>query len=103
MKLINSFFSLSTIVIVGFISVFWIGSYEQKMKLVDELPLSFIYRFLELSAIGAIGIGMLLLFNYLIDKLILKDVNVSKLIKLGIRSFVPVVLIALLGTILFFL
>lgn len=103
MKLINSFFSLITIVIVGFFSVFWIGSYEQKLKLVDELPISFIYRFLGLSAIGAIAIVMLLLFNYLVDKLILKDVNVSELRKLAIRNFVPVVLVALFGTILFFL
>jgi hypothetical protein len=88
--------------IVAFFSLFWIGSYEQKMKLVSELPFSFIFRFLGLSAIGLIGIVFLILFNYLNDKLILKNVDVFSLKKLAVRGAIVIILVALIGTILFF-
>ncbi|WP_426483730.1 hypothetical protein [Flavobacterium sp. 2] len=102
MKTINTFFIVFTGGIVAFFSIFWIGSYEQKMKLIDELPLSFIYRFVGLSAIGLVFISLLLMFNYLFAKLIVKDVNAVELRKLAIRGFVSVILLALFGTLFFF-
>lgn len=103
MKLINTFFLIIIVGIVAFFSLFWIGSYEEKMELHRQLPLSFVFRFLGLSTFGLMGIGFLLLFNYLVEKLILKEVYVPKLKKLAIDGSVAVIIAALIGTTIFFL
>jgi hypothetical protein len=103
LKLINTLSLIIIAAIVAFFSLFWIGSYEQKMELHRQLPFSFVFRFLGLSAIGFIGVGFLLVFNYLIEKLILKEVYVPGLKKLAIDGVVAVGTVALIGTILFFL
>ncbi|MEP7095197.1 MAG: hypothetical protein ABI793_14140 [Flavobacterium sp.] len=75
---------------------------ETEMQLINELPFSFIYRFLSVSVIGLIGVIILLLINFLVDKLILKDVNISKLRELAVKALVPVILVALFGVLVFF-
>ncbi|MBF4493806.1 hypothetical protein IRZ83_16720 [Flavobacterium sp. JLP] len=102
MRLINTFFLIVIVGTVAFLSFFWLGSYEQKMELNRQLPFSFIFRFFELSGIGLIGIGFLILFNYFIKKLILKEVRVSGLKKLAFDGSVAVGVVALIGTIIFF-
>lgn len=103
MKLINTFFLILVIGIVAFFSFFWIGSYDHKLELNKQLPFSFIFRFLGLSTIGMIGIGFLILFNYLIKNLIFKGINISDLKKLVIRGVIAVGIVSLIGTIIFFL
>ncbi len=103
MKLINTFFLIIIVGIVGFFSLFWIGSYEQKLELYRQLSFSIVFRFLGLSAIGFMGIGFLLLFNYFIEKLILKEVYLPGLKKLAINGGIAVSIVALIGTMLFFL
>jgi hypothetical protein len=49
------------------------------------------------------GIGFLLLFNYFIEKLILKEVYLPGLKKLAINGGIAVSIVALIGTMLFFL
>lgn len=102
MKKINTFFILINTLIVAFLSFFWIGSYEQKMELYNQLPSSFIFRFLGLSTIGLIGIGVLMLFNLLIEKLVFKDIDFHSLKKLAIQGITLTLIVALIGTILFF-
>ncbi|MEO8236734.1 MAG: hypothetical protein ABI576_01400 [Flavobacterium sp.] len=102
MRIVNTFFIFVITVITGFLSIFYLGTYERKMQLINELPFSFIYRFLSVSVIGLIGVIILLLINFLVDKLILKDVNISKLRELAVKALVPVILVALFGVLVFF-
>ena len=102
MRIVNTFFIFIITVITGFLSIFYLGSYEQKMQLINELPFSFIYRFLSVSIIGLIGVIILLIINFLVDKIILKDVNVSTLRELAVKASVPVILVALFGVFVFF-
>jgi hypothetical protein len=102
LRIVNTFFIFIITVITGFLSIFSLGSYEQKMQLINELPFSFIYRFLSVSIIGLIGVIILLIINFLVDKLILKDVNVSTLRELAVKASVPVILAALFGVFVFF-
>jgi hypothetical protein len=88
---------------VVFFSFFWIGSYEQKIELYNQLPFSFLFRFVGLSTIGLIGVGVLILFNLLIEKLVSKEIEFNSLKKLAIQGFTVTVIVALIGTILFFL
>jgi len=103
LKLVNTFFLIIIVGIVAFFSLFWIGSYEQKMELDKQLPFSFIFRFLGLAAIGLMGVGFLLVFNYFMEKLILKEVDSAGLKKIAIDGSIAVVIVALIGTMLFFL
>lgn len=100
--IVNTLFMLINILIVAFFSIFWIGSYEKKMELFRQLPYSIILRFLGLATIGFTGMIVMLFLNFLLDKLLSKDINVPAYKKLGIQSLKITTLIALLGTILFF-
>ncbi|KRD11784.1 hypothetical protein ASE21_08805 [Flavobacterium sp. Root901] len=98
----NTLFILINAVIVAFFSLFWVGSYERKIELYTLLPYSFIFRFLGVSAIGFIGIIILLILNFFLDKLFSKDIKISVFKKLGFKSLIITTLIAFLGTVLFF-
>lgn len=89
--------------IVAFFSLFWIGSYEQKMELQNHLPFSFVFRFLGLSTIGLIGVGLLLFLNLIVEKSVSKKVDYNALKKLAIQGISITTLVALIGAILFFL
>ena len=88
--------------ITGFFSVFSLGSYEQKVQLMNELPFSFIYRFLAVLTIGFIGVILLVLVNFLTAKLILKQGNSKDLMRLTVQASIPVILVALFGVCVFF-
>lgn len=103
LRAINFFFILFTVLIVAFFSLFWIGSYEQKMELQNQLPFSFVFRFLGLSTIGLIGIGLLLFLNLIVEKSVSKKVDYNALKKLAIQGISITTLVALIGAILFFL
>nr|WP_199002200.1 hypothetical protein [Flavobacterium sp. ASV13] len=73
------------------------------MELQNQLPFSFVFRFLGLSTIGLIGIGLLLFLNFIVEKVVFKKINYNALKKLAIQSVSITTLVALIGTILFFL
>jgi len=102
LKIINGFLILVITLITGFFSVFSLGSYEQKVKLMNELPFSFIFRFLGVLTIGFTGVILLALVNFLIAKLILKQGNSKELKKLTVQASMPVILVALSGVCVFF-
>ncbi|OXA82470.1 hypothetical protein SAMN05444397_107218 [Flavobacterium aquidurense] len=102
MKIVNGFLILVITLITGFFSVFSLGSYQQKVQLMNELPFSFIFRFLAVLAIGFTGVILLVLANFLIAKLILKQGNSRELKKLTVEAAIPVILVALFGVWVFF-
>lgn len=102
MRIINGLLIAVIIAITAFFSIFWIGSYEGKMKLIAELPYSFITRAAGASVIGLIGISILLLVNFLYEKIVLKKVNIVSLKRLAIVGFLRVIGVAVFGTVLFF-
>jgi hypothetical protein len=73
------------------------------MELQNQLPFSFILRFLGLSTIGLIGITLLVFLNFIVEKLVFKEVDYRILKKLGIQGISITTLVAFIGTILFFL
>lgn len=73
------------------------------MELNNQLPSSFVFRFLGLLTIGLIGIGVFMLFNFIIQKLVFKDIEFNSLKKLAIQGFTVTAIVAMMGTILFFL
>lgn len=88
--------------ITAFFSFFWIGSYEQKMQLIAELPFSFIKYAIGASIIGSTGIVILLLVNFLHGKIVEKKVNVASLKRIAVVGFLRIIAIAVFGTALFF-
>jgi hypothetical protein len=102
LKIINGLLTAVIIGITVFFSFFWIGSYQQKMQLIAELPSSFITHAIGASVIGSIGIVILLLVNFLHDKIVHKKVNVASLKRLAIVSFLRIIAVAIFGTALFF-
>jgi hypothetical protein len=102
LKIVNGLFITIIVSIEAFFSFFWIGSYEEKIRLVNELPLSFFKRVVGVSVLGSVGISVLILVNFLHDKIVLKKVNVVSLKRLAIVGFLSVFLVALCGTLLFF-
>jgi hypothetical protein len=88
--------------ITAFCSFFYIGSYQQKMQLMAELPYSFIKRVLAVSVIGSVGIVILLLVNFLHAKIVKKEVNVASLKHIAVVGFLRVIAVAVFGAVLFF-
>lgn len=89
--------------ISGFLSmVFYLGSIENKEELVRQLPISYCYRFGAFSLLGIIGISLLVLINYLINRITKnenKKINLKELTKIGILT---TVICCLIGTYVFF-
>lgn len=89
--------------ISGFLSMaFYLGSIETKEELLRQLPLSYFYRFGAFSLSGIIGISLLVLINYLINKITKnenKKTNLKELTKVGILT---TVVFCLIGTYVFF-
>jgi succinate dehydrogenase/fumarate reductase cytochrome b subunit len=72
------------------------------MQLMNELLFSFIFRFLGVLTIGFTGVILLVLVNFLIAKLILKQGYSKELKKLTVQASMPVILVALFGVCVFF-
>jgi hypothetical protein len=102
LKALNIFSIVIICGITAFFSVFTLGSYEQHKQLINQLPFSFIGRVAAVSAIGLIGLGFLIVINFLFDKFFFKKVNISVLKKIAYTGFLWVFLIAFLGCFLFF-
>jgi hypothetical protein len=90
--------------LVCFLSItFFIGTEDDKIGLIRELPLSFIFRFCFFTAVGILAVGILVLTNYMLNKFIVKggggEVNLKHLARNGVLWMV---LASLIGCIIFF-
>ncbi|MCF6140408.1 hypothetical protein L1S34_03845 [Flavobacterium sp. K77] len=98
MKVLNIIAILLISGISGFLSMaFYLGSIENKEELVRQLPISYCYRFGAFSLLGIIGISLLVLINFLINKIIKnenKKTNLKELTKIGLLTTVIFCLIA---------
>ena len=72
-KIFNSIVLLIIAGVVGFLSfAFYLGSQDDHQQLLTELPVSFIFRFLFFSAVGMIGVGVLLIINFVFNRTVLE-------------------------------
>jgi hypothetical protein len=101
LKIINNLLVAVIIGVTAFFSIFWIGSYERKIQLIAELPLSFVQRVSEVSVLGSTGVLVLLLFNFIHDRFYKKNVNVAFLKRIAFVGLSRVA-IAICGSVLFF-
>ena len=100
-RVFNALFIIINTLIIAFCSFVWIGN-DQRIELIRWLPYFFITRFIGLATIAFIGTIVLLFLNFLLDKMLSKDINISAFKKLGVQSLKITMLTALLGNILFF-
>ncbi|WP_177764427.1 hypothetical protein [Flavobacterium sp. I3-2] len=100
MKKINSLFFVSVLIILFFINFFWIGTEEEKIELIEQLPNSFFKRFLILSFLGFVFICFLVLINYVVNRIVKKEeFNLKKNV---LTRFIIVICVSLIGTLIFF-
>ena len=103
MRIVNIIATILISGISGFLSLaFYLGSIENKEELIKQLPLSYFYRFGSFSLLGIIGISILVLLNFLINKTIKNEnrkTNLKALAKFGILT---TVVFCLIGTYIFF-
>lgn len=103
MKIVNIIATILISGISGFLSLaFYLGSIENKEELVKQLPLSYFYRFSAFCLLGIIGISILVLFNFLINKTIKNENRKTDLKALAKCGILTTVVFCLIGTYIFF-
>lgn len=102
-KTFNSIVLLIIAGVVGFLSfAFYLGSQDDHQQLLMDLPLSFIFRLLFFSAVGMIGVGILLIINFVFNKTVLEGATAISLTRLARNGVFWVLLAVLIGNIIFF-
>ena len=103
LKIFNSVATLIIAAGFGFLSfAFYIGSQEQYTQLIRELPLSFIFRFFSFSAVGMLGIGVLVSINFVMNRTVLKSAPKIRLQHVVRNGIVWILIACLVGNIIFF-
>ena len=82
---------------------FFLGAREDKLKLVDEPLLSFLGRFAIVGLAGILGIGVLVLLNFFLNRTILNGNHKINLKELFIKSSLVVLAACFVGTFVFIL
>ncbi|PSR52750.1 hypothetical protein AHMF7605_04050 [Adhaeribacter arboris] len=88
---------------MGFLSLLSIGTIEDHERLVREPFRAFLLRFSVVGLVGLFGILILIFFNFLLNRSLLKNSQPVNLKKYFITSFVITLSICLAGTLLFIL
>jgi hypothetical protein len=86
---------------VGYLSLFYLGSEEQHEKLVKEPVNAFFLRFSFVCLVGILGIGILVLANYLLNRYALTRSQRIDIKKLFLISLATIISVSLVGTSLF--
>lgn len=81
----------------------FLGTKDDFYALQNNMPQSFIYRFLAFSLLGLIGVIILTLVNVISNLTWLKNKEKVNIIKVGLIDLGIVVLSCLIGTTMFFL
>jgi hypothetical protein len=102
MKALNIFSIVIIGLVTAFFSVFYLGSYEQYKRLIDDLPFSFISRVIGVTTIGLIGLLVLIMFNFLFENFCIKKVDIIALKQLAYIGSFWIFSIAFLGCLIFF-
>jgi len=104
---VNALNWISTIVwaaVLGFLSLgFFLGSREDKLKLVEEPLISFLGRFAIAGLVGILGIGVLVLLNFFLNRTILNGNQMINLKELFVRNSLVVLAACFVGTLVFIL
>lgn len=103
LKSFNVFSVIGICLITAFCSVFYIGSVDQYKILIDQLPYSFVFRVMGVSAIGLAALAILITVNFLFDKVFMEKVDTLALRQLAYFGSFFIILIAFAGCLLFFL
>ena len=90
--------------VIGLLSFgFFLGSREDKQKLVEEPFLSFLGRFAVAGLVGILGIGVIVLLNFLLNSTELDKNPKTNLKALFVNSVLIVLAACFVGTLLFLL
>lgn len=90
--------------VIGLLSFgFFLGSREDKQKLVEEPFLSFLGRFAVAGLVGILGIGVIVLLNFLLNSTELDKNPKTNLKALFVNSVLNVLAACFVGTLLFLL
>ena len=103
-KALNWILTIVWSAILGLLSFgFFLGSREDKQKLVEEPFLSFLGRFAVAGLIGVLGIGVFVLLNFFLNRTVLDENHKTNIKALFANSILVVLAACFIGSLLFIL
>jgi hypothetical protein len=101
---LNWVFAIVWAATLGFLCLgFFLGAREDKLKLVEEPFLPFLGRFAIAGLAGVLGIGVLVLINFFLNRTILDGNHQINLKELFIKGSLVVLASCFVGTLVFIL
>jgi hypothetical protein len=100
---LNYFLSVTGSLILGIAAnLFYLGSKEEWLMLKEQLPQSFFQRLISFLFIGLLGVIVLHIFNFWLNRTVLKDYSKLNIVKLTVVNSLIVLTSCVSGTIMFF-
>ena len=87
--------------VIGFLSLFSLGSMEDHKALVKEPVNAFLLRFLLVGLVGLFGIAILTAINYILNKFLPDSTYKVNLKKLFVINLIIITAVSLVGTLVF--
>jgi len=98
---INILFLVALNLGVGFLSIFYLGSYDQFIALKRNLLFFFLERFFSVFLIGSIGVLFLILVNWGLNSFFIPQ-SPLKIKMIILWGFLSVLVVSLIGCAMFF-